>query len=376
MRLRLAFSLVLPLAIASLGRLALAGELSGVLHVPPRSSEAGVAVTLDAEVSRDWELDQLVVGLRPLGASRPFEHLPLRRADRDRFIAVLPADVVQPPGLEYFIASALPGGGTRYHFATAQSPHTLLVHGETPHTREAERLARHRGHRSELRLSGELTRYGRRLADVTTHEGAVHRGATDVWSDHYWVTSLDYRYRLLGVLYDIHFGLGLLRADWPSVTLPDGATVRPDVPEQRADPGLNFGRGGVTLEAHRYLSFELDLLLGASQDGFVAGVGGLMRIGRIASTRFELAGEVLQDVGGLGRFRFAWDTIERVPMALEVELSDRPGGPDSPLGSRLLFDVGFEATDQWTFTARAGYAARSNAREGGFVVGLATGFEF
>lgn len=98
--------------------------------------------------------------------------------------------------------------------------------------------------------------------------------------------------------------------------------------------------------------------------------------GRIEGTCFESGFELLQDVGHVGFFRFAWDTVERFPMALVVELHDRPGGDDNPLGTRLIYELGAELGDSVTLTGRVGYAARTDATEGGFVGGLVTAVEF
>jgi hypothetical protein len=262
--------------------------------------------------------------------------------------------------VEYFIASsAAPGAQARAHFASPEAPQPIAVQGETAETRLAERLARHRGHRSEFRLSGELTRYGRRHLERGPR-GRDFEGLSDAGSDVFWATRLDYTHRLLG--FPLRRPRQRRAAARAVAHLLDEA--RPaDVAPGTAPPGVNYGQGGVRLELHRSLSVDANLLLGASERGFVAGVGEVLRVGRIAGTHFEAGVELLQDVGHNSFFRFAWDTVEGLPMALAVELQDRPGGDDSPLGTRLIYELGAELGNHVTITGRAGYAARTDATE-------------
>jgi hypothetical protein len=250
-----------------------------ILHIPPATWSAGSDHRLTAEVTGDWQLRRVWVGIRPIGTDDPFADIDMLRASDDRFTAVVSAELVQPPGLEYFIEVERLDGSVEARFATRDEPHPLPVHGETDQTRIDDRLARHDGHRSSLRLDGEWTRYGSRLAHTR-------------------------------------------------------------------------------------------------ENGFSAGFGGLIRVGRIAATRWELGFEALSDTGTLTFMRFAWNTVPRVPMSLGVEISDWPDGDVNPAGTRLLYDLGWEASDNVTLVGRFGYASRSDGIEGGTVFGLSTVLEF
>jgi hypothetical protein len=72
---------------------------------------------------------------------------------------------------------------------------------------------------------------------------------------------------------------------------------------------------------------------------------------------------------------FAWDTVPEVPMALTIDLSQRPN-ESGPTGTRLLYDVGLETSESLTLDARLGYASRSGGVDGGFVAGLGAAYEF
>ena len=80
--------------------------------------------------------------------------------------------------------------------------------------------------------------------------------------------------------------------------------------------------------------------------------------------------------GALGFLRFAWDTVPRVPMAFGFEVTNRPDADDSPVGTRLIFDLGVEVTTGFRVDTRVGYATRAGAYDGGPVLGLGTVLEF
>ena len=240
-------------------------EYATVLHAAPGSLRGGKQYVMKAQVNQDWQLDRLWLAVRPLGSGDPFQTINFRRDSDRSFGAVLPAALVQPPGLEYYIASQDREGHQSVHFASAKDPKPLLVDGETPETLIAERLSGHRGHRSSFDLTTEATIYGPRLAQPGT--------ATDEWSDRYWTAELEYTYRFLRTLYDIRFGLGVLRGHRATAII-DGQEVPIDKPTAQEEPGLNYGWGETNFALHRNFSAGLRLTLGASEEGFAAGFGG------------------------------------------------------------------------------------------------------
>lgn len=344
-----------------------------VVHIPPSAWDAGEPCPISAEVVGDWLLDGLWIGYRPAGSDQPYAHIDLRRAPDNTFVAIVPAEDMQPPGLEYFVASSAVDGERRDHFASEDAPYAIAVTGVTDEMRFDERLARHRGHRSELAVRGEFTRYGRR--QVGSDDGWYEGGETYTnGGDWYWIGELEYTYRFLDLLYDIHFGLGVSRG--ASTTVLRNGTTEALVPLSGGDPGINYGYSGVTLEFTRLLSIETDLIFGASEEGFSAGVGALMRLGRIAGTRLEVGAEVVGQSGSVGFFRFAWTTVPKVPMALTVELNDWPNRDANPAGARMIYELGWQVSDAVRIDAMAGYGARTDGIEGGPVVGLGTAVEF
>ena len=350
-----------------------ASEDASVFHIPPSSWEAGVPQRLSAFIENDWELDGVWVDYRLVGSDDAFERVEMLRAPSNQFVAVVPAVDVQPPGVEYFIVSNRADGAEEHRFAGPDSPYVINVSGETDETHLADRLARHRGHRSELVISGAFVQHGRRQVDEEDGLGRGETAFTDRGGDRYWVTRAEYTYRFLRVLYDIHFGLGVMRGAGSTVTV-DGAT-RP-LGSGTGEPGLNWGHGGITLEVARGFSVETDLIFGATEEGFAAGFGWLLRVGRIAATNLEVGGEHISHSGNTGFFRFSWDTIPRVPMGIAVEVSDWPNSDANPLGMRLVYELGWQVNDHLRLDTRGGYVARTDGIEGGPLVGLGVAASF
>ena len=333
---------------------------------------AGEEQTIEAEIEGDWFFERIWVAFRPLGESGDFAQLDMERSSDAGFTTVIPARQIQPPGIEYYIAAVDLDGLTTVHFASPQSPHTLVIHGETDETELADRLDRHHGNRSSLVLRGELSRYGRRRVESGEAVEITERG-----SDMFWTSEVEYTYRLLiNTVNEIRTGLGVMRGDYAQVVADDGTLSPAGVAVGADEPGLNYGYAGVGLEFTRFFSADFDVVFGASETGFAAGADGLLRVGRIADTRFEVGVSLMQDIGHRGLFRFAWHTVERFPMALTVELDERPSGEDNPLATRLLYDLSCQVTEDWGVTGRVGYATRSDALEGGWVAGLQTWIEF
>jgi hypothetical protein len=344
-----------------------APEVRVMLLTPP-TLEPGQDQLIRARVEGDHRLKRLWIELRPLGSQDPWEEIPLRRGAGREFAAVVPQGLIQPPGLELRVLSEDLEGARQVRVEGAR----VLVQGQTDEQQVAQRLAAHRGQRSTFRLGGELTLYGRRL--YLPPEGGEGTPA-ERYSDRFWVSEAEYTYRTLGFLYDIRFGLGVIRGERP-VAEVDGQTRFLDGRGDGPKPGLNYGWSEATLAWGDHFSTGFRLTLGASQDGFAAGFRGLLRIGAVASTHLEVGGEVLQDAGNLGYLKFQWTTIPRVPMSMTVELGERPDQAQGTLGTRLMLETGWEVTDHLQLGGKLGYAARGLALEGGLVAGLHTSWSF
>lgn len=335
-------------------------------HNPPASLKVEREAWFKAFVHKDWKLANLYLRARPLGSEGDFETYEFKRTDAETHVAVVPANFVQPPGIEYYIASDDEAGTETLHFGSPDSPQPAYAEGESSITRRQNRLQRHDGQTSEFELRSEYTMYG-------AHQARGQR-ETEFGSDALFRGELQYTFRPLEFLYDFGFGLGFMRGTTPTV-LEDGRSVKLTGPSAD-EPGLNYGFGEATLEPFRNVSVTSRLTLGASDVGFAVGVGGVVRLGRIAGTRLELGGELISDVGNRGWMTFAWDTVPGVPMSLTFEANTQPDPDVTPTGLRFVYELGWQINDSVTLLTDIGYATRANGVSVGFVGGLKANYAF
>lgn len=337
-----------------------------LMHTPPSALEVEQEAWFKALVEKDWELTNLYLLARPLGGDGEFKKYEFKRTESDIHVAVVPASFVQPPGIEYYIASVDDAGAETTHFGSSNVPQPAYAEGETSVTRRMNRLERHEGQTSEFELRSEYTMYGAHQ----TRSGQE----TELGSDALFRGELQYTFRPLEFLYDFGFGLGFMRGGTPTV-LDDGRSVKINGAGQD-EPGLNYGFGEATLEPYRNFSLTGRLTLGASDVGFAVGFGGIVRLGRIAGTRLELGGEFIEDIGSRGWMTFAWDTVPDVPMSLTFEANDQPDPGVNPSGLRFIYEIGWHMTDNVTLLADVGYATRTSGVSVGIVGGLKARYAF
>jgi len=354
-----------------------------VMHTPVSSTPAGEPLELSVEVAGDWLVDTVFVEVSTdsdrTGALRraftrecqahPYGELVTNDATgrcRIELGRTESGELLQAPRVGYWIGTRNAGGALEAHFASRESPWPLLVTGESAADERARKLARHEGHTSRFELRGDVTLMGRALAATGTGEDV----ATDRFSDRWGGAVLSYHYRTLGWLYAFGFGVGVMRGQASTI---DGE--HPDTLGRDAEPGFNWGYGEVDFELHRYFSSALKVILGASEEGFSAGGGALIRIGPLYATHFWASFEVAMDVGYRTAMGFEWHTVPRVPMGVTIELTQWPD-TEGPTGVRMIYDATWEITDMVEAGASLGYATRLDGLDGGLVAGLNTALEF
>lgn len=323
-----------------------------VLHAPPPTAAAGRPLVIRADVEGDWLIAELALRYRPVGGA--WQTVAFERSRKGDWTVSIPGDAVHSAGLDYFIESRGRDDVVRQHFASVEQPHPVRVEGMAEADTQRDQLARYDGHRAQFRLDGTFAAYG---AAPDGGEGDI----TDRYSDRYWLAEATFTYRPLTVLHDFRFGVGVMRAEWPTI---DEQSV-----SAAPEPGINYGFGEVNFELHRWFSVGGRLILGATDKGFTAGVGGVGRVGDMAGTHFAASYEGVGDVGSRADLRFHWTTVPRVPMAIGIEFTDWPA-TQSADAANLSYDIGVELDDAWTVTARIGTANRARSVEGGWQAGL------
>ncbi|AEI67871.1 TonB-dependent receptor domain-containing protein [Corallococcus macrosporus] len=117
-------SLVLIMAVP--GR----AEEPGLLHSPPERAEPRVALQLDGTLVEGRRVLELYVRYR--GPGEPYARRPMEREYGDLYRAVIPAEHVVPPGIEYYVEGLTADGERVPLFQSASRPARVLVGGETP----------------------------------------------------------------------------------------------------------------------------------------------------------------------------------------------------------------------------------------------------
>jgi hypothetical protein len=295
-----------------------------VRHVPPADALAGAPVELTAEAPA--ETPSLVAHVRPRGTTT-WRDVELVRRDDGTRIAIVPAELVTPPGLEYFITA-----GDQVVFATQAWPHALEVHVPDEAARRARDLLRAHEHRSRIHTRGEYDNYYRFDADF----------AYRLWT--YPVEEIRVGYtRLLGetAMGDAGFKVG----GWFEVGL---APVE----------GIRFDARMIVIAATEFQ------------------VGGRLeaRLGTLDGTHIAAGGEYLASVGANGYFRLGWATVPGLPMAATVEVTNLPAETRDP-GVRLYYDIAREVGGGLRLGLRVGYAARTQ-QVAGFTGGAGATVEF
>ena len=330
-----------------------------VFHAPLPRAPSGKPIRFQVRVKRDWLLESvtLMVRVPHETAARGF---PMLRSRTSGFEATVPAALIRHGVLTYSIQSKGKDGVIRQHFATSAQPHPVTIYGYSSVDTRDKRLARYGGHRSRFALRGDVVAYGSRPFGAGTR--------SERYSDQYWRAEAEYTYRTLDVLHDFRFGIGVMRAQWPTDTAGTALVEREEDDTVPDTPGVNYGFGEVNFELHRWFSTGARLILGATGEGFAAGLGAIARIGDLTSTHLSARIEGLQDVGISTDLRLHWTTIPRFPMNLGTEYTNWPAS--LPQAANLSYGVGWEASDAFTIELKIGNAKRAGSFDAGVQGGL------
>ncbi len=332
-------------------------------HTPIASARRDRDLHVTVRIAADWDVALAWVSYRAAGTDDDYAEAELRRGLGTDYVAILPRAALNAPAIEYFISTRDLGGVVRSHFGSAERPHVVAVLRDEADHQLVGSLARHAGFASDLTLSGSVTTFA---------PHALSGGRETLDTTLMWSTGAEFRHRLYRPVYDIHFAIEIMRGEFDRVVDDDGETVnlcaassfRSSTSRRcQRRPGVNLGRAGITHQFHRFFSTELDITLGATHAGFVAGAGTLWRIGEIEGTRFEVGGDYVGSIGGRGSFRFWWDTVPSVPMALGFQFTQWPAGNDGgSMGSLLHYRAVWEASARWAVGLDIGLALRERAR--------------
>lgn len=346
-----------------------AASISRVRHLPPAEATPGEALTLTVTVAQGWE-SNLEVHYRHAGDSA-WQSQVFTRQTEERYVATIPAAVVTPPGVEYYLAGSTTdaGAGNEPFFASAAEPHRVNVFLAEGEARRTAYLARHDNRRSRIHVAAEYVDYGaRQIGDKSI-------------GDYYYRVDADISYRLLSLpLASLRFGYTHLIGQTPRSPRGDDGSCRADDPDDLIDAcTLEAGiKGGGWFELlfvlHEGIELDARGMVMATQEGFNVGGRTELRIGDSLSTYVAIGGERIADVGAAGFVRLAWGTVPGLPMAATVEVTDFPA-PHRDTAVRLIYDIARPLPSGVRVGGRIGYQARDQL-VGGITLGLGASFDF
>jgi hypothetical protein len=233
----------------------------------------------------------------------------------------------------------------------------IVIGDEEAHWRK-ELLARHLGNNSRFRLFSEYVSFGSRPSQLGPPV-----------DDSYWRLEGDYTYRILGFVYSIRIGAGVLRGNSFFI---DETTGQP-MPLPSGSVGFTYGFSEMRFRMGRLVRFDLKATLGAGPQHFDGGAGGQLIIGYDPGTHFALGVDGVSSIGVRVWTRLAWNTVPRMPMSFTIEGLNLPTNGD--LSGRIYLAADLLLHRHMSLNAMVGYAARS-WRIGGPVIGGGTTFEF
>lgn len=335
----------LPITIAILFAASTASA-QAVRHVPPGDVEANKQIELVAEAAATTPT--LVAHVRTHG-DNAYKSIELVRKDDAHWVAVVPADTVMPPGVDYYLVA-----GDQPVFASPDWPHTMVVRAAAEDERRGRDLVRAKNRRSKVNTQGEWVEYGKRFGIA----------------DHYYRLEGDFSYRLLAYpLEEIRVGgtymLGTT-AQAPEMCVdPNGC---------EADAGIKAGWFELGLAAVEGVRLDARMIAMATAEGFAIGGRGEARLGARDASHVAIGAEYLADTGSNGYFRLGWGTVPRLPMSATVEVTNLPASHRAT-GVRLYYDVAREVAPGVRLGLRVGYAARYQS-VAGFTGGAGASVEF
>jgi hypothetical protein len=336
---------------------------NSVRHVPPAEADAGANLELQAEVDRAWK-STIEVHTRPIGGE--WTSTEFQRTE-SAWLAVIPGDQVATPGIEYFIVSRAGDGRQVPEFASAESPHLVVVRPAAEDLRRERDLARSGGRRSRLSASGEWVDFGSRNFRLM--------GETERIPDRYYRLDASFSYLLLT------YPLKAIRIGYTRLlgTTPDAERGNPldcgNQPDCEIEAGFKVG-GWVELRFSLVDGVEVDgrASVMATTEGFKIGGRGEFRVGVEEGSHVALGAEAVADIGASAFFRLGWDTVPSLPMAATVELLDYPHSRRAA-GVRLIYDIARPLQHGIRVGLRLAYQARDE-RVGGFGGGLHASMDF
>jgi hypothetical protein len=276
-------------------------------HQPPSSASSGLPLSLSLYAPPPLGNPKLMYRR---GDEHRFKSVPFQAQPDGYYIAVVPAEDVVAPQLQYYIVIDAPGLPRHLAVGNPENPVTVGVEGGLNEGQELKRY----GYRDEVNVMAESVQY----------PAEAGKGP-----DYYYRYEAEYLYRVFGPIYSFRFGTGELKgqSNYASasvqVTNPLG-----QVQTEKVYSPENIGFLYSYLEAEirsqglgSPVSFINRVILGTETDGTGAGWQGRIRIGDELGVNFVAGATLISDMGdeGFAEFNIRPSNNTFVTLASHVE---------------------------------------------------------
>ncbi|MCG8419122.1 MAG: hypothetical protein MJE77_14395 [Proteobacteria bacterium] len=364
------------LRVARLASMDRAVDVSSVLAGrSPSSVYQGSETELAFIVLAPDRVDRAWVYFRHAGQDS-YRRIQLAR-DGDAYLrGALPGDVARPPGIDYFVEVAAPGGKPAPAMGSQEEPLRIAVESAV------EETAPDIDDRSQVTL----------FVDYVDFDGGLGDGF-----DQYLHAEIDFMYRFYKPIYALRVGFGTLGGyGGPKNIIDESGGTCIDLQGQFRCERVSYNYAYTELEYRFSNTFAVMLRpqFGSGSSDRRAdseagrcntadteecnlfnslGLRARLRIGDERETNLTLGVGITQSIGTLFEAAFAWSVIPKFPIKLSAQVTDQPVPED--FGVRLIADVGWR-TVSWVYPSlRFAYQAR-DADHSGVSGGIAANFDW
>ncbi len=325
-------------------------------HAPPSVGRAHEPLQLRGVIEYPQLAKRVIVAFRTHG-SEAFQEVEFKRAKRGPYVAVIPAEDVRWPYVEYTVEIEAEDGSRRTVFASRELPFRVEVPEDIGDMRERAMLERLGGRRSTVTATSEYVSFGR-TEDIDKSGGT--RKTTQI-DDSYYRAEGSYTYRPARIVTEFGLRAGVVRGKAPS---PDN---------EELDVGLNYGAPYVQFRLVDIVHLNVEFLTSVTETGFSLGGGSALVLGDPLGSRLTMGFESIQNFGARFYSRMDMEATESLSFAPIVEITNMPNA--TKYGVRLLGEATVDLGDGLSLAMRGGYQAR-DFTSGGPSGGGALGYSF
>lgn len=317
-----------------------------VLHVPVAEAMPGTAVAIVAVIDGAWAEPTLLARYRARGGA--WDEAAFEQSSAGGWFATIPATAIVPPGAEYYIVGKTADGEVA-HFASASAPQPIRIEPTLFDRLESLDDDRLEGHREIVSL------------DVDAHDFGNRYGV----DDRFLRAELRWTHRVSRTLHSVGFGFGSI---WGRTPDREGRGALPQVALAR------YGTAEVRVRAHPSLFVDAKLSLGASEEGFLRGIGGAVTFGKPWRSNISGGAEILDDLGPTAYVRLQWDTAPPLLMGASIVRTDLPDAQVSANGLYVKYDLAYRMAGGLTGRAAVSFGSRDGAGRFGGGLGVQRDF--